>query len=139
LKIFGIKQGQEFATCGRISRQPAFYLYHRWIHLIVFHHIIGGAFSAPITGSKQFSPSSTIYLQSVDATLSAAAASNVKFTLRKSGSTDIDSFTITAGNTTFNSTVSSSAASTITSSDYVTMNIDSGAGNTLAVKVTYLG
>ena len=105
----------------------------------VFHHIIGGAFSAPITGSKQFSPSSTIYLQSVDATLSAAAASNVKFTLRKSGSTDIDSFTITAGNTTFNSTVSSSAASTITSSDYVTMNVDSGAGNTLAVKVTYLG
>jgi len=105
----------------------------------VFHHIVAGAFSAPITGSKQFSPSSTIYLQSVDATLSAAAASNVKFTLRKSGSTDIDSFTITAGNTTFNSTVSSSAASTITSSDYVTMNIDSGAGNTLAVKVTYLG
>ena len=105
----------------------------------VFHHIIGGAFSAPITGSKQFSPSSTIYLQSVDATLSTAAASNVKFTLRKSGSTDIDSFTITAGNTTFNSTVSSSAASTITSSDYVTMNVDSGAGNTLAVKVTYLG
>lgn len=98
-----------------------------------FYILQTGLFTAPITGAVSYSPTRTITLSSLEATIAQAESANIVFSVMKNGTT-LQSFTLLAGQTSIESDFGNN---TITTSDVVTMNIVSGSGKDLSVRFIY--
>ena len=98
-----------------------------------FYIVQAGTFSGPIVGDAAYSPSRSITITSIEATLSQAPAGSVTFSLLKNG-VSIQQFTIPSGQSLLEADVSSN---NINTSDTVTMNVVSGSGQDLAVRFIY--
>jgi hypothetical protein len=98
-----------------------------------FYILQTGSFTGPITGNVNYSPTRTITLSSIEASIAQAESANIVFSVMKNGST-IQSFTLLAGQTSLESDFGNN---NITTSDVVTMNIVSGSGQDLAVRFIY--
>lgn len=94
-----------------------------------------GAFPGPVAnqvGSLRYYPKTTLNLVKITAWLSANAGANVTAAVRKNG-VILDTITINAGSLTANKTV----AYTILASDYLTMDIQTGSGYDLTIRLDY--
>ena len=94
-----------------------------------------GNFPGPITaqvGTQRFYPRTDIAIVNISAWLSAAAASTVTVVIKKNG-TLIQTITIPGGQSLSATAVTLSVLST----DYLTMDVVSGAGNDLTVRLDY--
>ena len=98
-----------------------------------FYILQTGSFSGPITGNVNYSPTRTITLSSLEASIAQAESANIVFTVMKNGST-VQSFTLLAGQTSLESDFGNNSIAT---TDVVTMNIVSGSGQDLAVRFIY--
>lgn len=98
-----------------------------------FYILQTGSFSGPITGNVSYSPTRTITLSAIEASIAQAESANIVFSVMKNGTT-LQSFTLLAGDTSIESDFGNNS---ITTSDLVTMNIVSGSGQDLAVRFIY--
>ena len=98
-----------------------------------FYILQTGSFSGSITGNVGYTPTRTITLSSLEASIAQAESANIVFSVQKNGST-LQSFTLLAGQTSLESDFGNN---TITTSDTVSMNIVSGSGQDLAVRFIY--
>lgn len=98
-----------------------------------FHIIQAGQFTGPIIGDATFTPSRSIQITSIEATVSQAVSGSLVFAL-VNNSTVIQNFTIASGETTLITDVTSNSINT---TDVITMNIVSGSGQDLAVRFIY--
>ena len=98
-----------------------------------FYILQTGSFTGPITGNVNYSPTRTITLSSIEASIAQAESANIVFSVMKNGST-IQSFTLLAGDTSLEGDFGNNSIAT---SDIVTMNIVSGSGQDLAVRFIY--
>ena len=98
-----------------------------------FYILQTGSFSGAITGNVNYSPTRTITLSSLEASIAQAESANIVFTVMKNGST-VQSFTLLAGQTSLESDFGNNSIAT---TDVVTMNIVSGSGQDLAVRFIY--
>jgi hypothetical protein len=98
-----------------------------------FYILQTGSFTGPIIGNVNYSPTRTITLSSLEASVAQAETANIVFSVMKNGTT-VQSFTLLAGQTSLESDFGNNS---ITTSDVVTMNIVSGSGQDLAVRFIY--
>ena len=98
-----------------------------------FYILQTGSFTGPITGTVQFTPTSTITILAIEASISSIEATNIVFAVLKNGVL-LQEFTIQAGTIELQSAFTNN---TITSSDVITLNIVSGSGQDLVVQFTY--
>ena len=98
-----------------------------------FYILQTGSFTGPIVGNVNYSPTRTITLSSLEASVAQAETANIVFSVMKNGTT-VQSFTLLAGQTSIESDFGNNS---ITTSDVVTMNIVSGSGQDLAVRFIY--
>ena len=94
-----------------------------------------GSFTAPLTGTQSWTPTRTVKLKSWTADVSINSGSgSLVFSVLKNG-TSITQGSILSGQTSATGTFS---ANSVTSSDSITMNIDSGAGTSLSLDIDYV-
>ena len=94
-----------------------------------------GSFTAPVTGSETWTPTRTVKLKSWTADVDANTGDgSLVFSVLKNG-TSIGQGSILSGQTSATGTFT---ANSITSSDSITMNIDSGAGTSLSLDIDYV-
>ena len=131
--------GMDSGDMGFVTGTKAFYVFDgtNWVNPNdpSFAYLIrAGDFTGPLTGTESFSPNRTVTLQTITASIESSVASNVVFTIKKTGSS-LQQFTIPAGDTlvTANFTTNS-----VLSSDTITLDIDSGSGRNLTVKIKYV-
>lgn len=98
-----------------------------------FYILQTGSFTGPITGNVNYSPTRTITLSSIEASIAQAESANIVFSVMKNGTT-LQSFTLLAGDTSLESDFGNNL---ITTADIVTMDIVSGSGQDLAVRFIY--
>lgn len=98
-----------------------------------FYILQTGSFTGPIVGNVSYSPTRTITLSAIEASVAQAETANIVFSVMKNGTT-IQSFTLLAGQTSIESDFGNNSIAT---SDLVTMNIASGTGRDLAVRFIY--
>jgi hypothetical protein len=131
--------GMDSGDMGFVTETKAFYVFDgtNWVNPNdpSFAYLIrAGDFTGPLTGTESFSPNRTVTLQTITASIESSVASNVVFTIKKTGSS-LQQFTIPAGDTlvTANFTTNS-----VLSSDTITLDVDSGSGRNLTVKIKYV-
>jgi len=86
------------------------------------------------TGTSRYYPPGNVNINNVSASLSTAPTANMTFQLCKNGS-NVGAFTISANSYTLTKT---SANITLSTSDYLTVNIVSGDGNDLRMDLQYV-
>jgi hypothetical protein len=126
-------------TMAFVTDVSRLYIYNNtWINTApstknFFHIIQIGSFTAPITGTVEYTPINTITLNSLEATIAQFESTNIVFSVMKNG-IELQSFIILAGETTLETDFGNNSIST---TDVVTMNIVSGSGQDLAVRFIY--
>ena len=98
-----------------------------------FYILQTGAFTGPITGTVEFTPTNTITILAIEASISSIEATNIVFAVLKNGVV-LQEFTIPAGSIELQAAFINN---TITSSDIITLNIISGSGQDLVAQFTY--
>lgn len=98
-----------------------------------FHIVQTGSFTGPIVGDAEYSPDRTITITSIEADLASNVSGPLVFQLLKNG-TSIQQFTVLSGQSSLESDVTTNSINT---SDVITMNIVSGSGQDLAVRIIY--
>jgi hypothetical protein len=98
-----------------------------------FYILQTGSFTGPITGNVNYSPTRTITLSSIEASIAQAESANIVFSVMKNGTT-LQSFTLLAGDTSLEGDFGNNLVAT---TDIVTMDIVSGSGQDLAVRFIY--
>ena len=88
------------------------------------------------TGTVQFVPDRTVTLQSITAKIDSAVGAALVFTIKKNGSA-LQQFTLPAGDTSVSANFSTGAAYSITTSNNLTLDVDSGTATNLSVRVNY--
>ena len=96
---------------------------------------MAGSVSAS-TGTVQFVPDRTVTLQSITAKIDSAVGAALIFTIKKNGSA-LQQFTLPAGDTSVSANFSTGAAYSITTSNNLTLDVDSGTATNLSVRVNY--
>jgi hypothetical protein len=98
-----------------------------------FYIIQTGEFTGPITGTVEFTPTSTITITAIESSIANIEVADIVFAVVKNG-TVLQQFTIPAGAVELDSAVTNN---TVTSSDIITLDILSGSGQDLAVRFLY--
>ena len=99
-----------------------------------FYMLRAGNFVAPLTGTKTFSPDRTVSLQTLTATIEQSVSAAVIFSINKNGS-ELQQFTIPTGQ---NTVTANFTTNSILTTDILTLDVDSGSGENLTVKVDYV-
>ncbi len=99
-----------------------------------YYFINAGNFTGPVEGTKNITPTKDITLLNLSATIDAAVGSSIIFDVEKNDSA-IQSFAITSGQTDI--TASFNSGLTFTDSDIISVDITSGSGKDLVVKINY--
>jgi len=99
-----------------------------------FYMLRAGSFVAPLTGTKTFNPDRTVSLQTLTATIEQSVNAAVIFSINKNGS-ELQQFTIPTGQ---NTVTANFTTNSILTTDTLTLDVDSGSGENLTVKVDYV-
>jgi len=99
-----------------------------------FYMLRAGNFVAPLVGTKTFSPDRTVTLQTLTATIAASVSADVIFSINKNG-TELQQFTILQGQ---NTVTANFTTNSILTTDQLTLDVDSGSGENLTVKIDYV-
>jgi len=99
-----------------------------------YYFINAGNFTGPVEGTKNITPTKDITLLNLTAAIDAAVGSSIIFDVEKNDSA-IQSFAITSGQTDI--TASFNSGLTFTDSDIISVDITSGSGKDLVVKINY--
>ena len=98
-----------------------------------FYLIQLNTFTAPITGNVGFTPTETVQLLSIDATLAEHTSAGITIRINKNG-TSLQEFTISTGELSLTDNFNTNS---ITTSDTVYLDIVSGSGTDLTIKFNY--
>lgn len=131
--------GMDSGDMGFVTGTKAFYVFDgtNWVNPNdpSFAYLLrAGDFTGPLTGTESFSPNRTVTLQTITASIESSVSSNVVFTIKKTGSS-LQQFTIPAGDTLITANFTTNSVS---SSDTITLDVDSGSGRNLTVKIKYV-
>ena len=123
-----------------VTNSKALYLWDSsaWVNsnaVTRFYFVVAGSVAAS-TGTVQFVPDRTITLQSITAKIDSAVGAALIFTIKKNGSA-LQQFTLPAGDTSVSANFSTGAAYSITTSNNLTLDVDSGTATNLSVRVNY--
>jgi hypothetical protein len=87
-----------------------------------------------LTVTKTFSPDRTVSLQTLTATIEQSVNAAVIFSINKNGS-ELQQFTIPTGQNTITANFTTNS---ILTTDTLTLDVDSGSGENLTVKIDYV-
>lgn len=99
----------------------------------VFYIVRGGTFTGPLTGSQVFEPQQTITLTELYAQVDTPSGASLIFAVMKNG-VELQQFVIPTPLTTVTGAFT---ANSITTADDITVDIISGSGTNLVVKISY--
>jgi hypothetical protein len=124
---------------GFVAATKALYVWDgtSWVNSnakTTFYMLRAGNFVAPLTGTKTFSPDRTVSLQTLTATIEQSVNAAVIFSINKNGS-ELQQFTIPTGQNTITANFTTNS---ILTTDTLTLDVDSGSGENLTVKVDYV-
>ena len=124
---------------GFVTATKALYVWDgtSWVNSnanTTFYMLRAGSFVAPLTGTKTFSPDRTVSLQTLTATIEQSVNAAVIFSINKNGS-ELQQFTIPTGQ---NTVTANFTTNSILTTDTLTLDVDSGSGENLTVKVDYV-
>ena len=95
---------------------------------------VTGVINAPLTGNVRYYPPLGMSVQNVAASVSSAPPSDLSFSLLKNGSS-VGTYTITTGSYRL---LPQSANISLTTSDYLTVNVTSGSAENLRLDLQYI-
>ena len=131
--------GNTQGDLGFVTATKALYVWDgtSWVNSnanTTFYMLRAGNFVAPLTGTKTFSPDRTVSLQTLTATIEQSVSAAVIFSINKNGS-ELQQFTIPTGQ---NTVTANFTTNSILTTDILTLDVDSGSGENLTVKVDYV-
>lgn len=131
--------GNTQGDLGFVTATKALYVWDgtSWVNSnanTTFYMLRAGNFVAPLTGTKTFSPDRTVSLQTLTATIEQSVSAAVIFSINKNGS-ELQQFTIPTGQNTITANFTTNS---ILTTDTLTLDVDSGSGENLTVKVDYV-
>ena len=131
--------GNTQGDLGFVTATKALYVWDgtSWVNSnanTTFYMLRAGNFVAPLTGTKTFSPDRTVSLQTLTATIEQSVNAAVFLSINKNGS-ELQQFTIPTGQ---NTVTANFTTNSILTTDILTLDVDSGSGENLTVKVDYV-
>ena len=131
--------GNTQGDLGFVTATKALYVWDgtSWVNSnanTTFYMLRAGSFVAPLTGTKTFNPDRTVSLQTLTATIEQSVNAAVIFSINKNGS-ELQQFTIPTGQ---NTVTANFTTNSILTTDTLTLDVDSGSGENLTVKVDYV-